>query len=110
MKTEQENMSNELNINGQIYVPKQSRAEGERKCIVIADNRGLTFVGTFDPDNLPEFPVLKDAQCVIRWGTSEHLAELVAGPTENTKLGAIADVRLNRSAIVAIYELSGGWE
>lgn len=77
--------------------------------IIIVDNRGLTFVGRVDWETtIHGLVCIRDARCVIRWGTSQHLAELAeSGPTENTVLGAARDVFV--ANIVALYECSGEW-
>lgn len=83
-----------VKVDGEEYVKKTKRA-GERLVIIVVDNRGLTFVGRGDPKSDGETMTIKDARCLIRWGTSHHLAELIDGPKENTKLGAKGDVNIN---------------
>ena len=75
--------------------------------IVIVDNRGLTFVGYVTPSG--DGFTIRDARCVIRWGTSEHLAELAAnGPFPNTTLGHKRDVWVQQ--IVLRYSCSESWD
>lgn len=80
-------MENKIVVNGEEYVKVTNN--NEVMAIVIIDSSGLSFVGKFNPDNPT---VIRDARCIIRWGTSEHLAELaVKGIMPNTKLGAKCD-------------------
>jgi hypothetical protein len=77
--------------------------------IVIVDNRGLTFVGDFDPN---EPTIIRDARCVIRWGTTRHLSELAKdGPRANTRLGETSDVYLGgQGYIIAIPCEEKAWQ
>ena len=91
-------------LNGVEYGPKA--AVGERMRLVIVDNRGLMFVGRVDLDGDDEQIVIHDARCVMYWGTSGHVAELVSGPTATTKLGARADVTVFRRNLIAAYDVT----
>lgn len=94
------------------YVQKSEAipaAPGEAMRIVIADNRGLTFVGRITLDGNDEFVTIHDARCIIVWGTTQHLAQIADGPTNNTRLGAARTVRVPRKNIVAVYECGAGW-
>jgi hypothetical protein len=83
----------------------------EKLRIVIVDNRGLTFIGRCDLDGDNEIITIKDARCIIYWGTSEHISELVDGPTSNTKLGRTHDVSVFRKNLVLSYEVDEkAWE
>ena len=76
---------------------------GEKLCIAIIDNRGLMMVGYFDPDEIAvgQFTKIRDARCIIRWGTEKHLAELaVNGKTSKTTLGMKKDIY---AQILAFY-------
>lgn len=77
--------------------------------IVIADNRGLTFVGRVEWETTVNGLVcIRDARCIIRWGTSQHLAQLAeSGPTDETVLGAARDVFV--ANVIALYECSEKW-
>lgn len=98
-------------IDGVEYRPvgEEPARAGEAMRIVIADNRGLTFVGRFSLDGTDEFVTIYGARCVIRWGTTKHLAQLADGPTSNTLLGAERTVRVPRRNIVAVYECGDAW-
>lgn len=83
---------------------------GEAMRIVIVDNRGLTFVGKCSLDGDGEWIKIRNARCIIYWGTTHHLAELVGGPTSKTRLGKSQSVTVRRANIVAVYDcISGGW-
>ena len=101
------NTENEITINDVTYVRKE--AEGEELRLVIVDNRGLTLIGYVDIYSERRILTVRDARCVIRWGTTEHLAELVNGPTENTRLGAKADAEINNDIIIS-YRLGEVWK
>lgn len=94
-------------VNGIEYRPVQRTGP---LSIVIVDNRGLTFVGVVDWDTTKNGLVcIRDARCVIRWGTSQHLAQLAeSGPTDDTVLGASRDVFV--ANVVALYECSENWQ
>ena len=95
-------------INGVEYQPVS--AGGEEKMIVICDNRGLTFVGDVDLSGDSDMITIRNAQCIIRWGTTEHLAELVHGPKDETSLGTKEDVIVFRRNLVAAYRCGSGWK
>lgn len=100
-------MTQTVQINGVDYAPVDR--SGERRMIVIADNRGLTLVGDVDLSGDSERIVIRDAKCVIRWGTTKHIAELADGPTDKTLLGVARDIEVFRRHIVAAYECGDGW-
>ena len=103
-----DNMKDIIEVNGEKY-QKVSTA-GEKLRIVIVENRGLTFVGRVDISGDSDQLLIRDARCVIRWGTENHLAELAeCGPREHTRLGARRDVTVFRRNIVAAYECSEAW-
>ena len=102
-------MDNTIAINGETYRRVYAGESGLK--IIVVDNRGLTFVGYCDLDGDEDFIQVLDARCVIRWGTTEHLAQLVDGPTSDTVLGRKADVVVARRSVVAYYDASAkGWE
>ena len=83
---------------------------GEKLRIVIVDNRGLTFVGRCSLNGRGEWIKILDARCIVYWGTTQHLAELVDGPTSKTRLGKSQTVTVRRGNIVAAYDcIVGGW-
>ena len=96
-------------VDGVEYRPVKQ--DGERLSIIIADNRGLAFIGWVDWSGDGERIVVRDARCIIRWGTKKHIAELISGPSENTRLGLSATVYLRRSQIICDYEVKdvGAW-
>lgn len=103
-------MRDEIVVDGVTYRRHESSA-GERLRLVIVDNRGLTFVGRCDLSGDAEQIIIYNARCVIRWGTNGHLAELVAGPTDETVLGVHADVVVFRRHLVAAYVVcEEGWQ
>jgi hypothetical protein len=105
-----------LSVNGVDYVRKDSipqnvtvPLENEAMRIVCVDNRGLTFVGKCSLDEKGEWLTIKDAMCVIYWGTTQHIAELVNGPTSKTRLGKAQTVRVRAENVVFVYDCVSGW-
>jgi hypothetical protein len=101
-------MENEIVVNGIRYLAVDSG--GERMRIICVDNRGLLFVGRCDLSGDGEWIVIHGARCIIRWGTTEHVAELCAGPTGKTRLGAARDVAVRRENIAFVYDAEGWGE
>lgn len=98
-----------VEVNGVTYV-REVVLPDERWRIVIADNRGLTFVGRCSLSGDDEWIRIRDARCVIVWGTDKHLAQLAAsGPRPNTKFGTTDDVLVRRNNIVAVYDCGEAW-
>jgi len=98
-------MNRELKIDGVVYKAIENRTETKK--LICVDNRGLLFVGNADLSGENEEIIIRNARCVIQWGTSGHVAELINGPLENTKLGAKADVTVYRKNIVFWYSYRG---
>lgn len=77
---------NELEINGTIYVPKDSVTQqvftGDIKIVVL--QRGWIYIGRFVREG--NDCKLLNASCIRIWGTTKGLQELVNGPTSATKL------------------------
>ncbi len=103
-----------ISIDGTDYVRANDVSAppaGEEYRITVVDNRGLMFVGWIDLTSEERFLTIRNARCVIYWGTDEHVAQLVAGPREDTRLGAMADVVVDREKIVFSYRADeGGWD
>ena len=93
----------EVVIDGVTYV--KAGEIGEGMSVVVVDSSGLTYVGLFDVENPGK---IRNARCVIRWGTTGHLSELAnKGPLENTKLGDVAPIVFIGGFSVAIP--APGW-
>lgn len=93
-----------VDINGITY--ERVDLPDQRLVILVADNRGLTFIGRCSLEQLHSDSKTIDvsgARCIIRWGTSGHLAELVDGPKDKTRLGVSADVVLFRGGATLYY-------
>lgn len=77
---------NEIQINGQVYVPKGSdkvQYDGEIKIVVL--QRGWVMVGRFVREGSE--CKLNGASVIRNWGTTKGLGEIAGnGPTTNTKL------------------------
>ena len=90
----------EIMIDGVRYLPVDEC--GEIKIVVL--DRGLVYVGRYF--RCGDEVTIRDARCIIRWGTTQHLGELVSGPLENTKLGAINVVTCNIRKVIHTVEVS----
>lgn len=76
---------NELEINGTVYVPKESvklEYTGEIKIVIL--QRGWIYIGRFERNG--NDCKLHNSYCIRTWGTTKGLAELVNGATSSTKL------------------------
>ena len=94
----------EITVDGRRYIPADE--SGEIKIIVL--ERGFVYVGHYAEDG--DKATITDARSLILWGTSEHLGELVGGPKEKTKLGAVCTVTARLSQIIHTIEVSqDGW-
>jgi hypothetical protein len=99
-------MSTEIVVNGVKYAPATERNFGPIKIVVI--ERGFVYVGhveEVEDEEKGEF-LIRSARSLIRWGSSQHLGELVNGPLENTKLGAPCVVRVRESQVIHMIEVN----
>jgi len=80
---------------------------GPIKIVVI--ERGFVYVGRTEESDESETVTIRGARSLIRWGSSQHLGELVDGPLENTKLGASCTVLVRREQIIHMIEVNNGW-
>ena len=69
---------------------------GEVMRIAIVDNRGLTFVGYMDIHKNDYWVTIRDARCVIYWGTTKHLAELAGMLEEGRIISTTGNLILDR--------------
>jgi hypothetical protein len=93
-------MAGELVINGVTYIPMGEC--GPIKIVVI--ERGFVYVGRVQQNDGEV--VIRGARSLIRWGSSNHLGELVNGPLENTKLGDPCVVRVREAQIIHMIEVN----
>ena len=91
-------------VDGITYVPADQ--SGEIKIVVI--ERGFVYVGRVQQGecNGERGMQICSARSLIRWGSSQHLGELVNGPLENTQLGAPCTVRVHESQIIHTIEVN----
>jgi len=76
--------------------------------IVVVD-RGWIYIGRVEQE--ADWLTVLDARCIIRQGTNLGLNELVNGPTPNTKLGAIASLRIPMRAVITVIPVvASKWE
>lgn len=73
--------------------------------IIMNDDRGLCLVGNVDLSGDEWLVEVKNARCIIRWGTTGHLAELAKkGPLENTRFGESFTQKIPRSRIALVID------
>jgi hypothetical protein len=102
-------MGKKIVVDGVEYEPVKTDAE--KLMIVCVDNRGLTFIGRVNLESQEEFLTIRKARCIIYWGTSQHISELVSGPTSKTRLGKSEDVIVQKNNIIFAYEADPeGWK
>ena len=96
----------EVEINGKVYVPKDSIKENKnlskdvRICVL---QRGWVTVGRYSKDG--DECKLENASVIRIWGTSKGLGELVSGPISGkTTLDPCGTVRFNVLAVVATLD------
>lgn len=77
----------------------------ERIQILVCD-RGFVLVGRVSVDEERAFHWrVRDCRCVRRWGTTNGLAQLRTGPTENTVLDDMADESVPFRAVLRIINV-----
>jgi hypothetical protein len=98
-------MSKEIVVDGVRYVPA-STCGGPIKIAVI--ERGFIYVGRIDGSDPfgADSTTIHGARSLIRWGSSQHIGELVNGPLENTKLGASCTVHVGKKQIIHFIEVN----
>jgi hypothetical protein len=100
------NAVKEIIVDGVRYVPACEC--GPIKIVVI--ERGFVYIGHVDENAETGDVTIRGARSLIRWGTSQHLGELVNGPIENTKLGASCTLLVRREKVVHMIEVNNaGW-
>ncbi len=100
-------MPAEIVVDGVRYVPRQSPGA---IAIVVLDH-GFVYVGRVTRDAEKGETTICGARNLIRWGTSQHLGELVHGPLDATKLGAQCTVRVLDEHVIHTIEVDEhGWQ
>jgi len=76
--------------------------------IVVAD-RGWVYIGRVEHE--ADWLTVLGARQITRWGTTKGLNELIDGPTNNTRLGSPADLRIPMRAIITVIPVvASKWE
>jgi hypothetical protein len=70
--------------------------------IVVLD-RGFVYVGNVTVDG--DWCLIANAKNIRYWGTKNGLGELVNGPTKDTKLDAVGNVRAPLRAVISILDV-----
>jgi len=82
----------------------------EKKCVfsgtaIVVLDRGFVYVGKVTVDG--DWCLIEKAKNIRVWGTTKGLGELVNGPTPNTKLDAVGNVRAPLRAVISIIDANG---
>lgn len=91
----------EIVVDGIKYIPMQDF--GPIKIVVL--ERGFVYVGRVESDIADDITI-RGARSLIRWGTTEHLGQLVNGPLPNTKLGSSCTVQVRRGQVIHMIEVN----
>jgi len=89
----------EIVVDGKRFV---EACGGDIKIVVL--ERGFIYVGRVE-ESESEITIF-GARSLIQWGTSQHLGELVNGPTVKTKLGSPCTVRSRKSQVIHMIEVN----
>lgn len=98
-------MTAEVVIDGKRYIPVDDF--GDIRIVVL--ERGFVYVGHLGQEGADvnaEEITISCARCIIKWGTTEHLGQLVNGPLVGTKLGASCTVHARISKVIHTIEVS----
>jgi hypothetical protein len=90
----------EIVIDGERFV--RACDSGPIKIVVL--ERGFVYVGRVDEEGDPVVTI-HAARCIVKWGTSRHLGQLVAGPLSDSKLGDPCTVQCRSSQIIHMIEV-----
>ena len=95
-----------VTIDGRRYIPVEDA--GEIKIVVL--ERGFIYVGRVDEGD-PVDITIRGARALIRWGTENHLGELVNGPLDSNRLGdsCVVKARWNPQVIHRIEVNQDAW-
>ena len=79
----------------------------EHKCVltgtaIVVLDRGFVYVGKVTIED--DWCCITSAKNIRVWGTTNGLGELVNGPTKNTKLDAVGNVRAPLRAVISIID------
>ncbi len=86
----------------------------EHKCVlqgvaIVVLDRGFVYVGRVTVDG--DWCVIESAKNIRVWGTTNGLGELVNGPTKDTKLDTVGNVRAPMRAVISIIDAKDeGWK
>jgi hypothetical protein len=91
----------EITIDGERFV--RACESGQIKIVVL--ERGFIYVGRVSEEGDPNVTI-HGARSIIRWGTSQHIGELVDGPLEKTKLGSPCTVQCRVPQVIHMIEVN----
>jgi hypothetical protein len=79
----------------------------EAKCVlqgtaIVVLDRGFVYVGNVTVDK--DWCLIENAKNIRVWGTTNGLGELVNGPTKETKLDTVGNVRAPMRAVISIID------
>lgn len=80
-------------------------ADGERPMAIAVLDRGWVYLGEVDTAAKTDWLILRNAQCIRRWGTTRGLGQLaIGGPTPNTVLDPTGTVRVPAKALISLID------
>jgi len=79
----------------------------EAKCVlqgtaIVVLDRGFVYIGNVAVYG--DWCLIENAKNIRVWGTTNGLGELVNGPTKDTKLDAVGNVRAPMRAVISIID------
>ena len=99
--TQENIMENKITVNGIEYI-RADAANGNIKIVVL--ERGFVYVGSYSEE--ADTVTITNARCIVRWGTTMHLAELTNGPLPNTRLGNRCTVKARIGQVIYTLEVN----
>lgn len=80
----------------------------EHKCVltglaIVVLDRGFVYVGKVTVED--DWCKIERAKNIRVWGTTNGLGELVNGPTKNTRLDSVGNVRAPIRAVISIIDV-----
>lgn len=88
-----------ITVDGKKFIEAYS---GPVKIVVL--EHGFVYIGRVEM--FGEDVAIHSARSLIRWGTQNHLGQLINGPLENTKLGDPCEVLSRLSQVIHLIEVN----
>ena len=90
-----------------LLASKTEPITGDVQLVVL--DRGFVYVGRVKIEG--DFCIIRQAQNIRVWGTTNGLGELVSGPTKSTKVDLVGTVRAPLRAVISLIDTKeGAWK